>query len=349
MPGLLWAGALTALLVQHRFDDKIKSYQIPVGATMDRYEALLKEFGQTQSQIKSQWFTVADSPVSLLQQLNDVRSSGVELAGPASLLGRADGSTAWEVFSQQREAYGEALLKEFEAQGFDSSAFEGFVDSLDDLPEAVADPAADEAIRELAARLRGPMRAALMADGAEWVGTFGVRDRVEVPASLDSTTHVVDGRVAINHILETARRAVLKNAAIGFLAVAVVLVAVFGWRDGVTVALLPAFAVTFGLAVATLTGGGLSLLAVIGAILAYCLGLDYGAFAVHFRGQAPVSVRASALTTASAFALLGMSDIKALSDLGIVVSVSVFFAWVGAELISWTQGDLSTQDSRNDV
>jgi predicted exporter len=333
--GLLLAclGLLAILTVNLKFDDKIASYQIPVGEAMERYQALLAETGQSDAQVRTRWFTVAATPVGLLQQLNDVRTAGVDPLGPAALLGRAEGSEAWFVFAVQREAYVEALLKELDARGFDADAFEGFTDSLDDLPDAVLDASAAEALSGLAGQLAGPMRGLLMSDADGWVGTFGVAGDTEVPVSLKSTTAVLDERAVLDRVLASARHAVLRGALWGFLAVGAVLVWAFGWRSGLQVALLPAFAVVGGLACATLWGGGLSLLSVIGAVLAYCLGLDYGAFAVHFRGHAPVSVRVSALTTAGAFAVLGLSEIKAVSDLGVVVAASVLFAWLGAECL----------------
>ncbi len=349
LPLALWLGASLVLAVSLSFDDEIDSYQIPVGGAMERYQELLKEFGQGREEIQSRWFTFADSPVALLENLNQVRAQGVELAGPASLLGRAQGSEAWAVFKPQREAYGAALLEELEAQGFEADAFEDFTESLEELPEQVADPAADAAIRELAGRLQGPLRGALMTDGTNWVGTFGVKDRVRVPPALEETAHVLDERVELNHALAASRRVVLRNALWGILVVGAVLCGVFGWRQGLAVALLPVWAVTLGLAVTLMLTNGLSLLAVIGAVLAYCLGLDYGAFAVHFRGQAPVSVRVSALTTASAFAVLAFSPIKAVGDLGIVVAASVLFAWLGAELLGLPRRGSSAQDDVNDV
>ncbi|MDP0498129.1 MAG: MMPL family transporter [Verrucomicrobiota bacterium JB024] len=335
LTGLLvaWLVLLSMLAVNLRFDDKIVSYQIPVGEAMERYQTLLDETGQSDAQIRSRWFTVASTPVGLLQQLNDIRAAGVDPVGPAALLGRAKGSEAWTVFAPQREAYAEALFKELDARGFDADAFEGFTDSLDDLPDELTDTAAAEALSGLSGRLEGPMRGLLMQDADGWAGTFGVAEEIEVPASLKSTTAVLDERAVLNRVLASARHAVLRGALWGFLAVGVVLVWVFGWRNGLQVALLPAFAVVGGLACATIWGGGLSLLSVIGAVLAYCLGLDYGAFAVHFRGHAPVSVRVSALTTAGAFAVLGFSEIKAVSDLGVVVAASVLFAWLGAECL----------------
>ncbi|MBC2594384.1 MMPL family transporter [Ruficoccus amylovorans] len=344
LPALLWTVALAVLAGWLRFDDRIAGYQIPVPGEMERYQSLLTVLGQSDETVRSRWFTFSESPVGLLQNLNDVRASGVELSGPASLLGRAQGSEAWLAFEPQREAFGEALLAELKALGFDEGAFEDFAAGLKNLPARVADPAADEAIRELASRLRGPMRAALMSDGVDWVGTFGVRDRDEVPVSLKTTTYVLDERVALDRALALSRKIVLRNALWGFLCVGAVLLWVFGWRGGLAAALLPVWAVTLGLAVTVLLGGSLSLLAVIGAVLAYCLGLDYGAFSVHFHGRAPVSVRVSALTSAGAFAVLGFSEIKAVSDLGIVVAATVFFAWMGAEFIGLQRGASTAED-----
>jgi predicted exporter len=109
----------------------------------------------------------------------------------------------------------------------------------------------------------------------------------------------------------------------------------YGLRDGVRIFAIPCGACLGIFGVLGWLGHPLNLFHLLGAFLGVCLTHNYSIFSAtsaYRREPPPVSVRLSALTTASSFGVLALSGIPVVRALGITVAAMVVAALVVIEL-----------------
>ena len=100
--------------------------------------------------------------------------------------------------------------------------------------------------------------------------------------------------------------------------------ALYPWRRGVRIALIPAGACFFVFGLLGLTGQTLNLFNLLGAFLGVCLSHNYAIFSSdnsHAGTAPPASIRLSGLSTAASFGVLAFSRIPVIGGLHFSTSI----------------------------
>lgn len=333
----VWLAAMFILFFKPSFSDNIKDFQAPIEETISHYRALADSIGSRD--VNERWYCFASSPTSLLQRLSQIQSeTNVEDI-------RLPNQQSFEQsdFVKQSNEFAVEFRDALEKQGFATESFSPFFESLQEVDLWYAPHTIRSAFEDLAAKLRGPLQALLMTDGDVWVAVFDAPSNSNIPTSLQSFTRELAQQKSLNQALEHARLGITQSAIWGFFGMTICVVILFR-RYALWTLLLPLWAVTLGIATTILLGQPLGILAVIGAILGYCLALDYGAFAATAT-QPPASIRISAATTGCGFFILSLCSMPAVAQLGQVVTATVLFAWLGAELLCLPNSSSPKQDT----
>lgn len=260
-----------------------------------------------------------------------------EAGGSLALLfpteGELDGAVA---FGAQWPQFVAAWREALRARDFEPEAFAGFESALAQrLAGATAGGWRRDVSRsgaELAAALPGPAQALLgEVEGTAWLGAWGVRAE-ELPPEV----HRLSVREDLENWLGEWRREQSRVSLLGVGVIALIVTVFFRGRGLVPILLVPLGSVLTAMGVLAPLMGGLNLFHLAGALLGFCVTLDYGVFfagSVRAGGRYPISIRFSALTTAVAFAVLLTSQVEAVRSLGATVALSVVLAILGLELI----------------
>lgn len=327
---LVLAAVISLLsLIHPQFDDAIDSFQLPPGKQTQSYETLRSAFtGEVPE--GALWMTYASSGKALFSRLDAVAKSGnhpllAELIHPPTR------TPAMNQLKADGPAFSAALKRELEAQSFDTSVFSGALATIDNLKLWLGDEQFERALGVLANSLYGPTGVLLLEDKGHLVTVYPV-DSAQGKTPPEGTLRLGE-RERIDAALKKARTTISTWLMVGFGCLAIVLGLLLGIRRGIILCTLPLIAVSIPFAILSLTGG-ISILGLFGAILGFCLALDYAAFGSEGRGGPILSVRLSGLTTALAFGVLSLSSIPALSQLGLMVSLSVAIAVIATEVFS---------------
>lgn len=208
--------------------------------------------------------------------------------------------------------------------GYNVEAFAPFFSDATAFVDSSLEESLFQAWRDLTGALRGPVQ-----------GLAGVKDDIlygptQSEASSDVALLPLDHMGSINASIATVRRhtvaAVLPVAAI------VTFVVFFTHRKaGGVVVLAPLLAAVAGFSLASALGAEAQFFHVLGALLVFCIGIDYVIFAArHPKATIPPSIHLSAATTLASFGVLATSSIPALAALGATVAIGIAFAWLAA-------------------
>ena len=172
--------------------------------------------------------------------------------------------------------------------------------------------------------------------GANWLAT-----RINAPlfaklppGVLAPPNAPIDQVETLNTALRRYRVTAMQRAGIGLAIIAVAVLAVYGWRRGGFMLVIPA--VSMGLAVAVLgwMGQALGLLHVVALLLGFCLASDYSIF-LGSPGNLPHSTRRAILLAAStallSFSVLSFSQVAALRAICLTVTLVIGFVLVLCE------------------
>jgi len=332
-----WIVAMCVLFFGQSFKDDIRDFQAPIGETLQRYRFLADSIKH--EDVNERWYCFANSPALLVERLRQVEEQ-TAIKGFHLPVSDPDG---WNDFAAQSDQFANAFRQALEQEGFLAQSFEPFFDKLKQAEKWQSRQAINQALSSLSPALQGPLQSLLMTDGSVWVTVFNAPPGVSIPKSLQPFTRELAQQKSLNRALTLARQGIVNSAGWGLLGITVCVLALFH-RRGIAALALPAWSVSLGMAGTILLGDSLGILAVIGAILAFCLALDYGAFAASSK-QPPASIRISAATTGCAFFILSFCSMPAVSQLGQVVALSVLFAWLGAELLCLPQPKANRQSS----
>ncbi|WP_309387041.1 MMPL family transporter [Cerasicoccus frondis] len=322
---LLWLSSLLILIKHKPFNDDITDFQTPMPEVIKQYRALADSISH--ADVAQRWYVFAESPVELAKRLRAVEASiDIEIILPT---GPSETLTS---FASQSSTFASALKLQLEEQDFTSASFRPFFGSLAEADHWGSATSIEEAYRDLAVELQGPLQALLMTNGDYWAAVIQAPYDETIPQSISAFTRELSRQKTLNLVLEHARQGILRSAVYGLLGI-VACVMIFFRKKAFRTMAVPVWAVTLGLAVTGLGATSIGLLAAIGAVLAFCLALDYGAFTASTH-EPPASIRISAATTFTAFLILSLCSMPAISQLGQIVAITVFFAWLMAELLS---------------
>ncbi len=154
------------------------------------------------------------------------------------------------------------------------------------------------------------------------------------PAALIAPNTPIDQTQTINAALRRYRLEASGRAGIGLALIAVAVLAVYGWRRGVFMLVIPALSILLTLAVLGFIGQTLGLLHVVALLLGFCLASDYSIF-LGSPGELPRSTHRAILLAAStallSFGVLSFSKIEALKDICLTVTLVIAFVLVFCE------------------
>ncbi len=172
--------------------------------------------------------------------------------------------------------------------------------------------------------------------GAAWLATT-VSDSLYQklpPAALTAPNTPIDQTQTINAALRRYRLAASGRAGIGLALIAVAVLAIYGWRRGVFMLVIPALSILLTLAVLGFMGQTLGLLHVVALLLGFCLASDYSIF-LGSPGELPRSTHRAILLAATtallSFGVLSFSKIEALKDICLTVTLIIAFVLVLCE------------------
>lgn len=243
-----------------------------------------------------------------------------------------------------------ALQAELETAGFDSSAFADALQQLSDFPDHEPLAAFNRASAKLGTALTGPPALALFSVESGFAATVSLPQSTDPRKLRAAGFTVYSGSERYSDVLRHFREVLLSSLGSMLLVLGVAGLCVSplwhspieakagllqplrnlaGWAS---LAYIPAMAVLAALVLWSLSGGTLSLLGLIGLLLAACIVLDYAAL-VHFgkRETSIYSVRLSAMTTLGVFAVLATSALPALGQIGALVSWATLTGWLLCE------------------
>ena len=172
--------------------------------------------------------------------------------------------------------------------------------------------------------------------GAAWLATT-VSDSLYnklPPAALAAPNTPIDQTQTINAALRRYRLAASERAGYGLALITVAVLAIYGWRRGVFMLVIPALSILLTLAVLGFMGQTLGLLHVVALLLGFCLASDYSIF-LGSPGELPRSTHRAILLAAStallSFGVLSFSKIQALKDICLTVTLIIAFVLVFCE------------------
>ncbi len=172
--------------------------------------------------------------------------------------------------------------------------------------------------------------------GSAWLATTvsdGLYNKLP-PAALTAPNTPIDQTQTINAALRRYRLAASQRAGIGLALIAVAVLAIYGWRRGVFMLVIPALSILLTLAVLGWMGQTLGLLHVVALLLGFCLASDYSIF-LGSPGELPRSTHRAILLAAStallSFGVLSFSKIEALKDICLTVTLVIAFVLVFCE------------------
>jgi predicted exporter len=145
----------------------------------------------------------------------------------------------------------------------------------------------------------------------------------------------LDQLQSLNELFTRYRWSALRLSLCGLALIIGSVFAIYPFRRGVRIALIPAGSCFFVFGLLGLAGQTLNLFHLLGAFLGVCLAHNYSIFSSDsaLRGAPPpVPVRLSALCAAASFGVLSFSHIPVVHALGLTVALIVLTALAAVEL-----------------
>lgn len=222
-----------------------------------------------------------------------------------------------------------------EKRGFTANSFDSFFTAWEaarNQQSAAGYPALAEAVSKA---LTGPL--ALLANTREapyWFLTIVEQSAAPAPPK-ELHTLGLSQLQTLNDLFTRYRWSALQLSLIGLGLVIASVFAIYPFRRGLRIALIPAGACFFVFGLFGILGQTLNLFHLLGAFLGVCLSHNYAIFSSDNASvglATPAPVRLSALSTAASFGVLGFSRIPVIHALGLTVALIVLTALVWVEL-----------------
>jgi predicted exporter len=339
--GVLFAALAIAVLgPEHlHWRDDVRQLDIPSPELHANEETLRRLFGDTTD--RTTYLTYGNTIAEARQHLEDFLADEARRTPDfsATSLGLVLPTAAdWSALPRRLQALA-AFAPEFRAalerHGFIAASFAPFFDAWSALR---ANPPTED-YTALAAGLdeivTGPMALLSNLQGPlYWFATLV--DRPDAGPPPDGLFTVgVNQLQSLNGLFTRYRWSALRLSLVGLGLVIASVFALYPWRRGVRIALIPAGACFFVFGLLGLTGQTLNLFNLLGAFLGVCLSHNYAIFSSdnsHAGTAPPASIRLSGLSTAASFGVLAFSRIPVIHALGLTVASIVLTALVAVEL-----------------
>jgi predicted exporter len=213
--------------------------------------------------------------------------------------------------------------------GFIPSAFDPFFSAWERMRGDPPSGAYDSLYRGAGRALAGPLSALYQSRGPLcWFLTIVARPGGPPPPRGFFTVGL-DQLQLLDRLFTRYRWSALRLSLLGLGLVIASVFAIYPWRRGLRIALIPSGSCFFVLGVFGLTGQTLNLFHLLGAFLGVCLAHNYAIFSsesIRTGAAPPPSLRLSALSAAASFGVLAFSRIPVVHALGLTVALIVLTA-----------------------
>lgn len=316
-----------------QWQDDVRDLDIPSAELKNNEAELRALFGNDADQSKaflSYGDSVADARDELQRFLAYMAGnhSTVDTSSLGLLLPTAG---EWQALPERLKALGGFAL-DFAAaltdHDFEPSAFEPFFEAWNAFQRQPPSDSYREVVARMNSILVGPIALLQNNRGPYWFLTIA-KTRADIAPPTGDQTVAIAQLQSLNELFSRYRWSALRLSLIGLgLIIGGIFVAYPPLR-GLRIAVIPVGACLVVFGVFGLIGQSLNLFNLLGAFLGFCLSHNYAIFSserAHSGGTTPVSIRLSALSTAAAFGVLGISQIPAIQALGLTVSLIVITA-----------------------
>ena len=321
-----------------RWRDDIRELDIPTPELHANEAALRALFGDGGE--RSVYLTYGDTVAAARQHLEDLLAHQAATAPdvPTSSLGLIlPTEEDWQALPARLGTLGEFdadFRGALERHGFTPSAFNGFFDAWRYV--RTHPPTGDYAslANRVTSLLTGPLSLLSSTRGPYWFLTV-VEQSSDAPVPPGLHTVSVNQLQSLNDLFTRYRWSALRLSLIGLGLVIASVFAIYPFRRGLRIALIPAGSCFFVFGLFGLMGQTLNLFHLLGAFLGVCLSHNYAIFSSENAGPGgapPVSIRLSALSTATSFGVLAFSHIPVIHALGLTVAAIVLTALLTVEL-----------------
>lgn len=322
-----------------RWRDDIRQLDLPAEELRANEAALRTLFGESAQ--GAVYLTQGSSLTAARQRLESFLAYQARVAPgvPAASLGLLLPTAAdWEALPARLARLGDfepEFRAALERHGFFAQSFLPFFTAFEKV--RAHPPAATYAgvARTLDGLLKGPMAMLGNFHGPEYWFLTMVEQAPGAPSPPELHTVETSQLESLNGLFTRYRWSALRLSLVGLGLVIASVFAIYPWRRGIRIALIPAGSCFFVFGVLGLAGQTLNLFHLLGAFLGVCLSHNYAIFSsdnATAHTAPPVSIRLSALCTASSFGVLGFSRIPVIHALGMTVALIVVTALVAVEL-----------------
>jgi predicted exporter len=331
----LWVVALVGL-ARIGWRDDIRELEVPAPEIQAEDARIRALFGQRAGSVVYLTYGArVEEARAAVERLERWLGDKVPVANLAAIVPTR---SAWENakrFVREQPDFPAQLRAALTAEGFTADEFERFFKGYADYAAQAATSDLTTAVQKLQTRLVGPTALLLHLGAAQnWFVSIAERAPAEPPPA-DTHTVQASQLQSLNRLFASYRRSALHLSLLGLALVGLGVFATYGLRDGLRIFAIPCGTCLGIFGVFGWLGQPLNLFHLLGAFLGVCLTHNYSIFSAtsaYRHEPPPVSVRLSALTTASSFGVLAFSGIPVVRVLGITVASMVLAALLVIEL-----------------
>jgi predicted exporter len=330
---VLWLAALPGLFLL-KWKDDIRELEIPSPA-LQREDARIRGlFGDRTD--RTVYLTYGATPGEARAALARLDVWLAAAGGPhtesvnfGAVVPTAEESASAARFVHDRPDFPARLRTALDAAGFDAAGFGPFFEAYAQYAAHAAGDTLDDTVRELHARLTGPV-SLLLHPGPPmaWFVTLA-GGAPSAPPPPETQTVSASQLQSLNRIFGEYRRSALRLSLVGLAIVGGGVFLTYGLKDGARIFAIPCGACLGLFGLFGWLGQPLNLFHLLGAYLGVCLTHNYSIFSAtsaYRREPPPVSVRLSALCTTASFGALALSGIPVVHALGETVASMVLAA-----------------------
>lgn len=331
-----WIAALPGL-ARLTWRDDIRELEIPAPAIRAEDARIRAAFGQREDRTVfiTHGATLDEARVALgaLERWLGGRTTIAHLGAVIPLPAERAAAAA---FFREHPEFPAALRAALAAEGFSVEEFEPFFQAWAEQAARPPVNAIDAAVRPLQAALRGPLGLLLhTGKNRSWFVSVARDGTAGLTPPAETQTVTASQLQSLNRLFANYRASALRLSLVGLAIVGLGVLLTYGVRDGIRIFAIPCGACLGIFELFGWIGQPLNLFHLLGAFLGVCLTHNYSIFSATSalrHEPPPVSVRLSALTTATSFGVLALSGIPVVRALGVTVAAMVIAALVVIEL-----------------
>jgi len=327
LPG--WTGMmLVALAIPGLFllkwKSNIKDLEYPLPELMEVDSRIMQD--SSTSHERHSYLVIADDILTARHKLADIDPANAFNHAGRILPAYEDVVSTHERV-RQLDGFRKALVSRLLANDFYPDAFDAFFEEWDAYIELSIDRELYEnKIAAFSSRLPGPLRS-LVHSGNE-ISWFMIISPAELNLSADADVVHLDQANMLSRAFSEYGEVMWIFSLICLIVLTISVCLYFGLRSGLEALMTPFIAGIMAFGVIGYWHGDVGLFHIVGALLAFCISLDSGLFAVSSRRtgkKLPKSITISSITTLAVFGVLASSHVPAVQQLATMILLVLGF------------------------